>query len=319
MADNILKYGQGGEGVELSEFFPARLRRDWLSCGLEMGKVREIRIRCGRAVRVLAETEIRLPFVYGEQELEDIFKFLCRDSVYAFDEERRQGYLTVEGGHRVGITGELVRAGEGYIAKHIRYMNIRIAHEKRGIAGNVAPFITGSGGRLLNTLIVSPPGIGKTTLLRDIIRAVSDGEEGFEGCNVGVVDERGELAGAYRGNASLDLGSRTDVVSGGDKAYGIGVLVRAFSPRVIAVDEIGRENDARAILHAGVSGCAVIATAHGGSVMDVAENSELGELFKLKIFDRLLVLSVDCAGQRRFEVFDGEGGELCGSGLLREC
>lgn len=306
--------------MELAEFFPKRLRTDWQELEMDIGSVREIRIRVNRRVRVIAECEIGLPLIYGEKELEDIFRYLCHDSVYAYDEERKQGYLVAEGGHRIGITGEVARVENGYIVKYVRYMNIRIAHEKKGLADEVASYLTEERGRghPLNTLIISPPGIGKTTLLRDIIRAVSNGECGFCSCSVGVVDERGELAGAYRGCATLDCGERTDVVTGSDKQQGITVLVRTFSPRVIAIDEIGKESDAEAIIHAGVSGCVVFATVHGSSVEDIKRNRELGELFRLKIFDRLLILSMDEKNDRHFEIFDREGVRICGKSLLRE-
>ncbi len=306
--------------MELAEFFPERLRQNWTTLGLDSKTVREIRIRVDRTVRVIAECEVRLSFAYGERDLEDIFRYLCNDSVYAYDEERRQGYLTVEGGHRVGITGEITRVEGGYLAKYIRYINIRIAHEKKGLAKAIAPYLHGISGRgqPFNTLIISPPGLGKTTLLRDLIRIVSNGECGFDGCSVGVIDERGELAGAYRGGARLDCGERTDVVTGGDKGYGITILVRTFSPRVIAIDEIGKDSDAAAIIHAGVSGCAVLATAHGSSIEDVMKNRKLEELIQLQIFDRLLVLSSDRKNARYFEIFDREGVRICGRSLLQE-
>lgn len=306
--------------MELIQFFPDRLRKDWLNVRLDSSKVKEIRIRVGKRVRVIAEREIGLPLVYKEGELEDIFRYLCHDSVYAYDEERKQGYLTVEGGHRIGITGELVRTNEGYIVKYIRYMNIRIAHEIKGIATSAVAYLhdTRGRGQPLNTLIVSPPGIGKTTLLRDMIRIMSNGECGFCGSSVGVIDERGELAGAYRGSATLDCGERTDVITGGDKKHGISVLVRTFSPRVIAIDEIGKESDAEAIIHAGVSGCAVFATAHGGALEDVMQNAQLAEIIRLKLFDRLLFLSEDEKQVRYFEIFDKEGVRICGRSLLRE-
>lgn len=306
--------------MELVTFFPERLRCDWINAGLDSSTVKEIRIRVGKRVRVIAEREIGLPFIYGDRELEDIFRYLCHDSVYAYDEERKQGYLVVEGGHRIGITGELAAVDGGYLVKYIRYINIRIAHERKGIAQNAVRYLHDESGkeRPLNTLIISPPGIGKTTLLRDIIRIVSDGECGFCGCSVGVIDERGELAGAYRGGATLDCGERTDVVTGGDKGHGISVLVRTFSPRVIAIDEIGKQSDAEAIVHAGVSGCAVLATAHGSSLEDVTRNKELAEIIRLKLFDRLLILSADENDFRYFEIFDREGVRICGKSLLQE-
>lgn len=306
--------------MELVTFFPKRLRCDWINAGLDSSTVKEIRIRVGKRVRVIAEREIGLPFIYGDRELEDIFRYLCHDSVYAYDEERKQGYLVVEGGHRIGITGELAAVDGGYLVKYIRYINIRIAHERKGIAQNAVRYLHDESGkeRPLNTLIISPPGIGKTTLLRDIIRIVSDGECGFCGCSVGVIDERGELAGAYRGGATLDCGERTDVVTGGDKGHGISVLVRTFSPRVIAIDEIGKQSDAEAIVHAGVSGCAVLATAHGSSLEDVTRNKELAEIIRLKLFDRLLILSADENDFRYFEIFDREGVRICGKSLLQE-
>lgn len=305
---------------QLLQFFPQRLRGDWERSGIDFNRLQEIRLRVNRAVRVLSDSEQKLSVIYGEREMEEIFCYLCHDSVYAYEEERRQGYLVVEGGHRIGITGELVTGTDGrFTAKYIRYMNIRLAHEHKGIAAEIIPFLyRGTGeGAPLNTLIISPPGVGKTTLLRDLIRLLSDGSCGHIGCNVGVVDERGEIAGAYRGSAMLDCGERTDVVTGGDKHQGISILVRTFSPRVIAIDEIGRSQDAEAIFHAGVSGCSILATAHGNSIDDLRHKAEFLQILRAGLIDRFIVLYMRAGMDRYFEVYDGEGNKLCGRNLLQ--
>ncbi|MDE7321145.1 MAG: stage III sporulation protein AA [Lachnospiraceae bacterium] len=300
------------------QFFPQGLRSGWEKSGVDFEKVQEIRLRVNQPVRVLTNREQRLAFIYGERDMDEIFRYLCHDSVYAYEEERKQGYLMVEGGHRVGITGELTAAENGrFIAKYIRYMNIRMAHEHKNIADRIIRYLYSSEKTPLNTLIISPPGVGKTTLLRDIIRLLSNGACGYAGCNVGVIDERGEIAGAYRGSAMLDCGERTDVITGGDKQQGISILVRTFAPRVIAIDEIGKSADAEAILHAGVSGCSIVSTAHGSSLKDIMHKSDMGNILKLKLIDRFIVLSADENMDRYFEIYDKEGNLICGRSLLR--
>lgn len=302
------------------QFFPQRLRGSWEGSGVCFGKLQEIRLRVNQPVRVLDDREHRLPMIYGEREMEEIFRYVCHDSVYAYEEERKQGYIMVEGGHRIGITGELTADGNGrFIAKYIRYMNIRLAHEHKGIAEKMIGYLYRGAeeGKPVNTLIISPPGVGKTTLLRDTIRLISNGSGGFQGCNVGVVDERGEIAGAYRGSAMLDCGERTDIITGGDKQQGISILVRTFAPRVIAIDEIGKSADAEAILHAGVSGCSILATVHGSSIEDVRHKAGMEQIFGMGLIDRFVVLSMDGRMDRYFEVYDREGNRLCGRNLLQ--
>jgi stage III sporulation protein AA len=224
--------------------------------------------------------------------------------------------MTLEGGHRVGFTGELTPTQDGeYIVKYVKYMNIRIAHEKLGIAKRVIDYVYDK--ELLSTLIISPPAIGKTTLLRDVVRILSDGDTNYKGCNVGVVDERGEIAGAYRGSATLYIGERTDVITGGDKLRGIDILVRTFSPRAIAIDEIGKPEDAEAILRAKVSGCSVYATAHGRNLDDINAKSEMKRILELGVFERFIVLTMDNNTDRYFEVYDSKGELICGKSLLQ--
>lgn len=318
------------------KFFPATLRELWEKCDCEWDKIEEIRIRVNKPIMIKEkmkeyvllksgeikelnhETEFSKCVIYAEKELEEMLRHLCKDSIYAYEEERKRGFLVVQGGHRVGITGEVIHIeGKTYMAKYIRYMNIRIAHEIKGMASGLMKWIV-CGEKVFNTLIVSPPGGGKTTLLRDITRLLSDGTTEYCGMGIGMIDERGELAGAYRGMASLDCGMRTDVITGGNKEQGTQILIRTFAPRIIVMDEIGMRRDAEAVLYAGVSGCNVIATAHGSSMNDLKNKLEIQELLKKQVFQRIIFLHRKEKGARWYEIWNGEGVQLCGENLLQE-
>lgn len=318
-------------------FFPSTLRSVWEACDGDWNKIEEIRIRVDKPVMMIGkdreyillkgdgiqewkqEIDINTCVIYKEKELEELLRHLCRDSVYAYEEERRQGFLTLPGGHRVGITGELTHMdGQRYIAKYIRYMNIRIAHEVKGIAEEVMQWLT-DGDWVYNTLIVSAPGVGKTTLLRDIVRNFSDGGKEQKGYSVGVIDERGEIAGAYRGMPSLDCGMRTDVITGGNKEQNARILIRTFAPRIIVMDEIGTRADAEAVLYAGISGCSVIATVHGRCWDDLMRKTEINHLIQTRVFQRILFLHKKDDGTRYVEIWNEEGVCLCGERLLQEC
>ena len=171
--------------------------------------------------------------------------------------------------------------------KNMAFINIRVAHENRGAADGILPKLYKKG-KFQNTLIVSPPGFGKTTLLRDLIRQISDGNTYGAGLRVGVVDERSELAGSYLGRPQNDLGMRTDVLDGCPKAQGMLLLLRSMSPQVIAVDELGEETDRRALQKAAACGCGLLATLHGTDETDAAKR--LGESCLRQIFDRIVIL-----------------------------
>ena len=158
-----------------------------------------------------------------------------------------------------------------------------------GCADPVMPYIR-KRDWVAHTLIVSPPRGGKTTLLRDIIRQLSNGKEKFPGMTVGVVDERSELAGSYQGVPQNDLGMRTDVLDGCPKAEGMEMLIRSMSPAVVAVDELGREEDFKAVESVIHSGCKVIATAHGNSIEDVIQQPLFENLVRRRVFERYIFL-----------------------------
>ena len=183
----------------------------------------------------------------SKREIEETMEYVANYSMYAYEEELRQGFLTIGGGHRVGVVGKAV-SEDGHIRsmKYISCINVRIAHEVRGCADAVMPYVAGRGD-VRHTLIISPPGCGKTTLLRDMIRQISNGGKHCRGRTVGVVDERSELGGAYRGIPQNDLGMRTDLLDCCPKAEGMMLLIRSMTPQVIAVDEIGGEEDIRAV------------------------------------------------------------------------
>ena len=236
-------------------------------------------------------------FLVTDEILRNTFEFICRHSVYAYEEEIRQGFLTIEGGHRVGLVGQAVlEEGKVKNLKYISGLNIRLASEVKGCAKKVIPFMEQDKG-IYNTLIISPPCSGKTTLLRDCIRMLSNGEQRGMGVRVGVVDERGEIGACFHGIPQNDLGMRTDILDRIPKPEGILMLIRSMSPNVIAVDEIGSAFDMEALNNATLSGCNIIATIHGNSPMDICEKPLFRHLNQNNMFQRYIVLEPGKMGE----------------------
>lgn len=286
----------------VGRLFPQDRRWFWEAVIQAAKEVQEIRLRINRPLIVrTGEGEFYLDeqgrftdrveraHQVKEYELEQILLHLCQDSPYAFEDELRQGFLTAPGGHRVGVAGQVVLEADGRIRtlKHIYYMNIRIAHQMFGIGEPVLPYLYVDG-QLRNCLIVSPPGCGKTTLLRELVRRISDGNDYGPGVSVGVVDERSEIAGSYLGQPQNDLGSRTDVLDACPKVQGMMLLLRSMSPRVIAVDELGGKEDVEALRMACACGSRILATVHGKDAADVAY--KFPELAHSHIFDCMVIL-----------------------------
>ncbi len=263
--------------------FPLEQRAFWQKAVQGQEGLQEIRLRAGRPILLYAGgkeyflnsrgtlTESREEAVcMDRQGLEAVLKNICQDSFYAFEDELKQGFLTAAGGHRVGIAGQAVLDERGRIRtiKNIAFINIRIARQVKDAADRILPHVYHRG-ELLNTLILAPPGCGKTTLLRELIRQVSDGNAFGRGQTVGVVDERSELAGSFLGVPQNDLGIRTDVLDACPKTEGMLLLLRAMSPGVIAIDELGSREEMEALYRAAACGCRVLATAHGCTLTDM--------------------------------------------------
>jgi len=220
-----------------------------------------------------------------------MLNLITNHSLYALEEELRRGYVTIEGGHRIGLSGKVVV--EGGRVRHLRDVtgfNVRIARQLPGVAGDLVPYIF-HGGRVENVLIVSPPQCGKTTLLRDLARIASTGDKGLSPRKVGIVDERSELAGCVRGIPQHDVGPRTDVLDGCPKAEGMMMMIRSMSPDILVVDEIGRREDGEAVYEAVHAGVHVFTTAHGRTLEEVCRRPTISALARDGVFNRYVLLS----------------------------
>ncbi len=258
---------------------------------LQFDYLQEIRLRAGYPVILLyGGKEKILSAKVTERSIRETLDYVSNYSLYAYENELKQGFITIEGGHRVGMAGQvLIENGRVKNMKYISSLNIRVSHEIVGCADKLFPYITHNK-QMYHTLIISPPRCGKTTLLRDMIRQISDGNPYVKGCTVGVVDERSELAGCYQGMPKNHMGMRTDVLDGCPKAEGMLMLVRSMSPQVIAVDEIGVPEEVQAIKYAMNCGCKMIATVHGESLEEIKRKLLLEQMMREQCFERYVLL-----------------------------
>lgn len=244
----------------------------------------EIRLRVDRPLIIITENEeiIIYETIVSGQDIKDTFNIATNYSAYAYEDNIKEGFLSLPGGHRIGFGGSMVKKdGEKCILKDINFINFRVCNYIEG-CGKEVVIKQNLIKKFENTIIISPPGLGKTTLLRDLIKNISNN---LKMVNICVIDERNEIAGCYRGVPSIDLGYRTDVISNCSKDEGILMAIRSMAPEIIAVDEIGQVNDIEALKYAHNSGVKIICTVHGDCLEDV--RGKLGEnlycLFKNKI------------------------------------
>lgn len=239
----------------------------------------------------------------NRDQIDRTFQLITNYSIYSLEDEIKNGFITLKGGHRVGIGGKVIFGDKGIEGiKNISSLNFRIAREKIGIAEDLMYYLVNYEGDFNNTLIVSPPQCGKTTLLRDIVRSLSD-NRGFK---IGLIDERSEIAGVYNGIPQKSVGIRTDILDSCHKSLGIIMLIRSMSPEIIAVDEIGSKEDVISIQEALRAGIKLIATIHGYSIEDIRNRGSMNQLFSDKVFKRYIVLDNSLGVGTVKEIIEGE-------------
>ena len=309
---------------DILDILPTPLKEIFIETWDEEKGIEEIRLRKKRPLIFrLAKREIFFHDLIVSNELFDsVLRIISKNSIYALENEFRNGFITIRGGHRVGFAGEAVIERDMIkTQKNLASLNIRIARAVIGCGAEILPYIIDTLNKSLKyTLIVSPPRCGKTTLLRDLVRSVSSGvgKYNLPPMQVGLVDERSEIAGCYQGIPQLDVGQRTDVLDRCPKDQGMIMLVRSMGPEVIATDELGGSKDVEAVRQIANAGIKFIATVHGDSYEQLTKRPYLKELLAMGIFQRYIFLNKFGAGTWVKDILNGQGKSVVEMGFAND-
>lgn len=276
----------------------------------EKDDMEEIRIRIGRPIEVTMKGIPKfLSYIVEPEDALQLLNKISHFSIYTLEEELRKGYVTISGGHRIGLAGKVIlEQGSVKAIRDISSFNIRIAREKIGIGDGLTPYIYEDD--WLHTIIIGPPQAGKTTLLRDFARIISGGNTSYSPQKIGIVDERSEIAGCVNGIPQLTFGPRVDVLDACPKAEGMMMMIRSMSPDVLVVDEIGRKEDCDAIMEAANAGIKLFMTTHGNSLEEISKRPTLKPILEIGIFKRFIELSRQNGPGTIFSIKDIDGKEI---------
>ena len=288
---------------EILRYFPRRISTSLEDVFKQTNYViEEIRLRTERPIIIKhSKGEEILKTTVSINEILETLQHICDNSIYTYQNQICNGFVTIKGGHRIGISGSVVQTdGKRSNINYISNLNFRIARQIIGASNEILRYIINmEENSIYNTLIASSPGAGKTTILRDVVRRLSDGIEqiNFKGKTISLVDERGEIAAVYKGVPQNDIGVRTDVMDNVDKSIGMKLLIRSMSPEIIVADEIGKDEDVEAINYAVCSGIRGIFTAHGGSLKELQLNPAISKIIDKHIFERIIFLDKTIKGK----------------------
>lgn len=295
---------------QAAEYLPVRIREQLYRLSeLERKQTHELRLRLQRPFAVSMCNRQLIPIqsmIITPRDIEDSFKQVCEYSIHTYSRELAQGFITVRGGHRVGICGTaVVKSGEIESIKDISGLNIRIARQVLGCANEITDTLTCHG--IASILLIGAPSSGKTTILRDLCRQIGKKHK------LSIIDERGEIAASYRGTPQNDVGENSDVLDGYPKSAGVITALRALSPQVIVCDEIGGEDDCQSLRSGVHSGVKLLATAHADSVEDIYRRKHIAALLFEGAFDYIVLLSGGKVKQISRVVDENDKVHRCGS------